>query len=891
MIFTERQKQDHQALNLMATQVSTSCPDLRQMARDTAKALLTQQGFTALDPDQVYFHRFHTASSSPRTFNGWQHHEKPYQSLTLPQLVMHRFDAAEQDNADLLGNYTGFYTSGPAAQAYDERNEVPLAPKAVLEAFWKIDFSSAFHQRLDAFWAQHADDYRTLAKSMFLSKVLQACAHDAHSSLAKRARQIAEALTGVRTWPASLQELRQQVVPSTEVRLCTFDIGGHVASDILRVVMSDGCQLLYLPGEDEALQLFASDRELHAWVLANTRETQGKVRFMGHFPLASQKENDPNVGLGHLLDVMRRQWDAAHPDGLNTQDTTLHVDAFSHLRDAARQRMFEDAHFALRSNADLRKQLWIGYLGAFSKVFGPMAALDWPVALAAVGAGLAETGLDIDQALNGHTTAERQAGVTGAILAGINTLFNATFLVAAGVNATGELAPIEEAGEQVTLPEERQPPGEELDPATPDEIQAWVPEDFRPSDLAQRMQTLESNDILRNAPANAPFKGILVQDGKQYAMVGDLVYQVRFVGELDTWVIIDPENPYAFSGSIPIAPDTEGRWQPIDSIGLKGGGIPRFLLKAWGRLRPRPALPPLAPTPYDVAEIERPALAPATRGGLRLALEDPDSGHPYSVYRQLRDRLAADAQGFFSSFHAPARPTIPELPSTATNKEIIRTLYQESDGLVIGESHTQRGAKQFLIKNMRQLKKQGVDVLYMEHFTTDFHQVDLDLFNRTGMLSAELKAYVEDFDAQATLAESTPHTMKNVLYEAHRQNVRVQAIDCLASYVQAWDVQPSSTIRQEMMNYFAHVVIEADQTRRGTGKWITLAGNSHANTFMGTPGLSELEGVIGLRVEDVEIDQAGGIGNDPGFWEEVEGEPLFVKNDLLLQVPLLRPWM
>ncbi|MGE8419609.1 dermonecrotic toxin domain-containing protein [Pseudomonas sp.] len=897
MPLNAQQSSDLQSLRQLATQVSTHCPDIRQMARSIAKQLLARHNLSSHDPDQVYFHRFHSASSSPRTFSGWQHYSPPYQSLTLPQLVMHRFSVDDQNYSDELANYTGFYSAGPGKDGYDESNEIPLAPKEALEFFWEVDFSADFHQHLEQFWSEDSDAYRTLAKSTFLSKVLEVSAQKGSSALAKRARQVAEALTGERTWPPTLQQLQQEISPAQGFRLCTFDIGGHIASSIFRVVMEDGYQLLYLPGEVDALQLFSDARALNTWVLAQTGTAEDRARFMSHFALNSQAENDTSVGLGHLLDVLKTQWDCAHPVGLNTLDRTLQVDAFSYLRDATRQRMLDDAHFALRSNADLRKQLWIGYLAAFAKVFGPMAAVDWPVALAVVGAGLAETGLNIDQAINGHTTAERQAGVTGAILAGVNTLFNVALLYASGVNAAGEIAEATEIGEATTggenpfePSEESQPTGEELEPATSVEIEAWVPKPFQPSELAPLLESLESNDILRNVPDSGRFTGILFQDGKQYAMVGEDTYQVRYVRELKTWVIIDPDNPYSFARNVPIVADGDGNWQFTERLGLRGG-TPRFLLKAWGRLAPRPAIPALEPSPYEVPQAEREPLQSAADGKEDRALSDPYNGSPYSLYRQLRDQLATDAQQFYAAVVPPARPVIPEISSTASPKEILRSLYEQSAGLVIGESHTQKSAKQFLISTMRQLKKQGVDVLYMEHFMTDFHQADLDLFNRTGTLPDGLKAYVENYDYIATLGEQTPYTMKKVLHEAYKQNVRIQAIDCLASYRQAWYEKPSPTIRQEMMNFFAQRIIEADKVRRGAGRWVALVGNSHVNTFNRVPGLSELQGAIGLRIEDIEIGQAGSIGADSGFWDEVDGEHFFVRNDLLLQVAISRPWM
>ncbi|WP_374936293.1 membrane-targeted effector domain-containing toxin [Pseudomonas putida] len=646
--------------------------------------------------------------------------------------------------------------------------------------------------------------------------------------------------------------------------------------------MEDGSQLLYIPGEDQALHLFANDRELYGWVLAQTRDRLDRARFLSHFPLASHAENDPDIGLHHLLDVMRKQWDAIDPPGLNTLATPLQQDAFTWLSDSARQRMLADAHFALRSNADLRKQRWISYLQSFGRVFGPLAVLGWPVALAATGAGLAETGLDIDQAINGHTTAERQSGFVAAILCAINTLFNASLLREAGLNVDGEMR-LPETDEATALPEPE--PGN----ATAGELLAWVPEAYAPSEPGKLLEALENNDILSSVPGDIRFQGVIMERGKHYAMVGDLTYQVRFIGELDTWAIIDPENPFSFTQTMPLRLDADGNWKIAERLRLNGG-TPRFLLKAWGRLHPRPKLPALEPTPYEVPHAQATALREAANGDQDIALTY-NAEPPYRLYRKLRDDLAADARQFFLNFEPRPRPQLPELPLAAPTSPFFRELYRHSEGLVVGESHVERGARQFLVSNMGQLHKAGVKVIYLEHFLTDFHQAELDLFNQTGTLPEALRQYVADLDALASQFEVTPYTLKKVLYAAHAQGVRAQAIDCLASYRQAWHEKPSSTIRQEMMNFFAHRVIAIDQASRGPSKWVALVGNSHANNFMGIAGLAEMEGAIGLRVEDIEVGQSGGIGVDPGHTFEEDGMAAWIKSDLRLQVPISRPWM
>ncbi|HAL66367.1 MAG TPA: hypothetical protein DCP84_01585 [Pseudomonas sp.] len=877
-------------LRAIAAPLVAACPDMRQSARDTAAALLRKHNLSHLDPDQVYLNRFDAAQSSPRTFSGWQHLDPPVQSFTLPQLVMHRFDVHDQDNSDLLSYLTGFYSNGPGPGFYDEHNEIRLEPQAVLEDFWQIDFSTQFHHRLQAFWQEHAEHFRVLAKVNFLAKVIEMCAADSSTALAHLVRRVATALTGLDIASPTLEQLQAVVPPAAGYRVCTFDIGGHVASDFLRIVLEDGSQLLYTPGETEALHFFPTRQDLYWWVLNNTNEAENRTRFMAHFPLSSRAQKDDRLGLNHLVDLLFFNWGGDDHKCLNQLDSTLSGDAFSHLRDAAHQRMIDDAQFALRSNADLRKQLWIGYLKAFGQVAGPMAAVDWPIALAVVGAGLADMGLNIDQAVNGHTTSERQAGVTGAIFAAIDTLFNAAMLAGA-VGAGGEETlidpPVPEGDSLATE-------AEEAAPATSAEIEAWVPEPFRPVDQQELLAPFETNIILSAEAGSGGQEGIYLQDGKFYAVIDERPFEVRYVQQMGSWVVIDPQNPYSFYRNLPIRMTADGQWQPLQRSGLQGGGLPRKLLGAWGRRSDAPAVQPLPATPYEIPSETRPLLeAAANAPGEERALSgvmgslDPQVEASYRAFRASRDALATDAVGYLENVIPSARPAIPTLPRDASAKLIIRSLYQNSEGLFIGESHSGLGSKQFLIDNMPVLKREKIKVLYVEHFMTDFHQADLDVFNRSGKMPARLSAYVNNLDEGHGVDLASRYSFRNVLIAAQKSGIRIQSIDCMASYRQAWANPPSAVIRQQMMNFYAHGIIEADQAVRGPSRWVALVGNSHASDFEGVRGVSELQGAISLRVEDIEVGLPGGIGADPGLAAIDEAmEVRRVRSDLRLQVAI-----
>ena len=872
---------DKQHLQAMARQLLEACPDMREQARQVAGDLLRTANRT-LEPDRVFFHRFQGAQSSPRTFSGWEHREHPAQSLTLPQLVMQRFDVNDQVNADLLGYLSGFYTDGPDKAVYDERNEVPLAPSEVLGAFWMIDFSRRFNEQVHTFWATHSDTFRTLAKVNFLAKVQEEC--EATADLERRAlyRRIAQELAGPLDTAVTLDQLRASQVPAAGIRLSTFDIGGYEASDILRVVLEDGRQLLYTPGEVDALHLFGDAGELQWWILNRTNEADNRARFMAHFPVACHGEKGSEVGLNHLIDLLFYGWSTHPARSINQLDKTLDGDAFSHLRDTARQRMIDDAQVTLHSNEQLRKQLWIGYLATFGSIASGLAAVDWPVALAVVGAGLAETGLNIDQAITGHTTAERREGALGALRAAINTLFNATLLKASAASPE----PVE--GGELPAPEVGGTLAPDVAP-----IPFWIPSTLLPVETDALLAPFETNVLLEGSvPGKGALRGIYTLDDGFYVMIDNAPYQVRHVGKLKAWVIVDPQNPFSFYRQVPIRLDADGLWQPVDN-GLKGGA-PHFGSFSWRRT---PRLEPLPTSPYEIPEHWRAALLKGANGGERQQLSgyltdiaDPQRNTPYEKYRAYRDLLASDARDFLADPPLPLRAPV-TAPAHGTNpKALFRSLYEQGTGVVVGEAHADIGSKRLLIDNMSQLAKQQVRVLYLEHLLTDFHQVDLDAFNRTGNLTDALKAYVHDLDEGHGTDPDKRYTFLEVLRAAHKYQVRVQAIDCMVSYRQAWLQTPAGPVRQQMMNFYADRIIRADQAARGPAKWIALVGNTHTNTYEGVPGLAELQGAIGLRVEDVPLGQPDQLGLDPGRTGVLAGfKEARVQCDLRLQVSVPKP--
>lgn len=523
-------------LKRLSRQLIDDYPDAGRLAYAAARDIVRRHTGKRIDPDQVWWHRFGSAVSSSRTFTGWQHAGTPLESMTLVELVMHRFSAQDQQAADELQSYGGFYTDGPQQWVFDERNEVPLLPRQVLDDFWALDFGAMFQRRIDDFWTTHSDTFCTLARTRFMAAA-------------------ALALNGGRL---SLDDFRMlgritatQYCHDHDSGLRTFDIGGCVSSRIIRVVDSTGRQLLYLPGENPAFHVFANPRRLYEWVRRRLADPASRKSFEAlflHPELAHQNQISAFHEAAQLICL--RPWteddtsiNPAVAGLVNRNDQPIAGDIFQHLRSVARHEMQSLAHLALVSNTRLRKQIWLGYLTAFIHVMGPTAVLGWPLALTLVGAGVASLGLNIDQAINGVNHAQRKAGVIGSILNSIFILFNLPLVT--GITTSIELLD-GEAGTSDLLVYEVVPASE----PEPEPVPLIPPT----GEGARPMQGVQQT-----------------ASGETWISLDGAAQRVRYSAQLRTWLVVDPSNPFAFTGSNSVRYTSEGVWKLLPPLRLAGG--------------------------------------------------------------------------------------------------------------------------------------------------------------------------------------------------------------------------------------------------------------------------------------------------------------------------------
>ncbi|MHC8403987.1 MULTISPECIES: membrane-targeted effector domain-containing toxin [unclassified Pseudomonas] len=892
---------DKATLKAIAARIVTACPSLQDTAHEVASGLLTKYGVTGLDPDQVYFHRFRLAQSNPKTFTGWEHfREKPYESMTLTQLVIHRFRATDQDNADLLDLYAGFYTAGPQADDFNESNEVRLHGNEVLKDFWSINFSDLYRTKLQTFWKDSSDDFRTLAKCNFLGKAIDAC--ESGRLTTDDFQTVVNAVTGEMTWPVNLQKLEAETPADPAVRICTLDIAGYVSANILRIVDPKGRQIIYSPGEAEPFQVLETPADMHWWALQHMNDEAPRQAFMNHFRLADRHAIGENIS--DLMDRLVSTWGHSDHHLINQKDQSITGDAFTWLRDSTQTAMFAEADLSLTSNGDLRKKLWVGYLSAGLKVFGPMAAIGWPVALPVIGASLINMGLNIDQAVNGRTASERKNGVIGAVLNGIDAVFNIPFLKGTGSLAeVGESVDAVEAAEMADLlgpnelpetPEAPEQPAELMTAEEPEEglpiiegLPATTPETAQTEEVARHYQINELLDGYSPIDEPGKFQGIyrLDSDPPYAIMMNDTAYNVHYFPDAEGgghWAIVDPARPNQFIHSLPVRLNAEGDWERMPRLGLKAGGqcigkacIPEADLDASEAAE----VEQVEPTPRNVRVVVTSYTARSRWAQKRWALGlrqthvevrvDPISNRLISVdhyrldYALVRQRLLRGSALFYKNLvwaNLPPRPVIPQVTPLTTTSRLIEQIFESAPGLVVGESLDRVSSMRFMIENLPTLARQGVKTIYMRRLVNDFIQSDLNSFFETGVMPGDLGEYLTSLGTDP----SGQFNELQIVIEARQHGIRVQATNC-AAVSKYPGLAEAGYLEQMAANHLTNEIFAADRLVNGDGKWVVLTGAENTNTFRGLAGISELEGGIGVRIEEVNPGQGQRIAIDPGL--------------------------
>ncbi len=266
---------------------------------------------------------------------------------------------------------------------------------------------------------------------------------------------------------------------------------------------------------------------------------------------------------------------------------------------------------------------------------------------------------------------------------------------------------------------------------------------------------------------------------------------------------------------------------------------------------------------------------------------DPDYALPAVPHEAERDREFQALQTFYArrtqlikaalsdagARHLPEFPRIrPDLSRCHEPAQVLERLLKKNPGLVVGHV-----GKRLLAENMKQLRRLGVDTLYLDDLQADMHQPLLDRLTRTGEMPKELSRLLAERDHHHMHESTSGNTYLALVTAARREGLRLVALDLATSVHLKGAVAPderpplpAADLRARVFSHVASARIQHDRQAlppvpegAGPRRWVALVNNAGAGIFNGNPGLAARLAVPSLRVEE---SPAGKLraGYDPG---------------------------
>jgi len=476
--------------HLATANPTTTFPFPRDTVKGWIQETVWKQTHQWIDPDKVYLHKFSSAHSTHNAgaVTGWEHSGAPESSMTLTEAVASDFFSAERygtagkaqaiahflssnkspfslfesesvpDFFGRLGRFIldrtgpgylyskfhddvpnakeawrdldsvyGLYLDGPHKGTYNADNQLRMKPSELLNLVREGDLQKKVIAKLDDFWAQHASEWRTLAKKQFVMEARAARdlnQKDPSQGLSPQA--YASVMQAVAPnvpleGPVSKAQLQAEVTPGPDTKVLCFDINGYRSSNILRVVEKDGAETLYIPGGKPSLLAFKDRAALDQWVLEQSKDPAKATALEEHFSLRDRQQGVFGAlsanGVDSTLKKLGSGEMAADDSHINTQNYPIGGDVFTFMASQTRERINSDADTEMKSNAEVYKEDALGMLQAGNAIFSIPLALLGPIGIAVGAASYGvQVGLEVDKSVEGDTQAERESGLHAAAM-------------------------------------------------------------------------------------------------------------------------------------------------------------------------------------------------------------------------------------------------------------------------------------------------------------------------------------------------------------------------------------------------------------------------------------------------------------------------------------------
>lgn len=194
----------------------------------------------------------------------------------------------------------------------------------------------------------------------------------------------------------------------------------------------------------------------------------------------------------------------------------------------------------------------------------------------------------------------------------------------------------------------------------------------------------------------------------------------------------------------------------------------------------------------------------------------------------------------------------PSLPDERTPAATLKSWLSSHQGVIIGETHYDNGAKQLIVDQMAQFVTWGVGTIFLEFLRVE-EQEALDLYLKCDQEDIPLPPEVE---ASVWNQDECYHNplggrLLDILLTAKKYGIRVVGLETEESKMFGYDDYLGHLANQREraigLNYVAKTIIDLE---KGQQKYVVLVGNAHVSDHCQIPGLSELLGIPGFLLFD-----------------------------------------
>ena len=525
-------------------------PDPFLLASEQAQQIMLRHTGRQLDPRFVWWHQFNTESSSSTSFTGWRHSGPPQKSMVMTELVIERFDLHFQDASDQLDQVGGFYFQGPHAAEYDERNEVRMLGSDVQKDLWTLDFAVLFREQVERFWSANDARFAVLAKINLLGQGAKAL-RDGNISRLDWQRLRAMVADDLSEGELPTLAKLERGSSSNALAIDRYVFGEGDRGGLFTFQAEDGRTMAYLPWATEALKGFDSELMMASWLREQLQSAATLEAFIEGCHSNPRDRAVNQLIRVHLQGIADSRTDQAGLIALSLFKRRLGSSLFAWMASQAAEEMRRNA-LLLQDNSRLRKAMCSSYLSAFLGVFGGLAPLGWPMSLILLGASIGKVGLDVDEALHAVDEQGRKDALRSAM---VESIFATLNMIDISFQST------------LTALAYPSPPHE----------QGVVVEDWEVVESATLpLQGQESNVLPDTVPTRiGRLQGIRVRaDGSCWIELNGFTYRVRYSHELEVWLVVPADNPFAFGPLRPVRLNEFGEWELLQSPRLAGGVPP-----------------------------------------------------------------------------------------------------------------------------------------------------------------------------------------------------------------------------------------------------------------------------------------------------------------------------